>query len=226
VGALGVSQDAPPPARPAGASRYGWFAGVVGVLVLAYILVNTLRTNGPGAGGLERGDRLPPFAAPNVLSSLDGDANLAVKPGSGGAGRVPACSVRGPDVVNSCQLGHDHPLVVGFLFTRGAKCAALFDAMQREAARRPDVRFAGIVVRGDRDQARDLVREHRWTFPVGFDRDGGLANRYGVAVCPELVLAYPGGVVHGTAIGEDIAGDLDRRVGALVAAARARGWTP
>jgi hypothetical protein len=40
------------------------------------------------------------------------------------------------------------------------------------------------------------------------------------------VLAYPGGVVRETAIGEGAAADLGRRVDALVAAARRRGWRP
>ncbi len=39
---------APEPRRPAGASRYGWFAGLVLVLVIAYVTLNTLRSDGPG----------------------------------------------------------------------------------------------------------------------------------------------------------------------------------
>ena len=214
----------PPPARPPGASRYGWFVGVAAMLLLAVVLLNSLRTEGPGATGLQAGGRLPPFAAPLVLSDLDGDVNVAARAGSGEAGRVPACTVRGPDVVNSCELGRDRPLVVGFLFTRGADCAGAFDAMERVRRRIPEVAFAGIVVRGDREAARRLVRRHRWGFPVGFDRDGGLANRYGVAVCPELVLALPGGRVRETVIGDGVTGDLERRVRALVATARRSGW--
>src|SRR5206468_1311595 len=33
----------PPPARPPGASRYGWLVGVLVVVILTYILINTLR---------------------------------------------------------------------------------------------------------------------------------------------------------------------------------------
>ena len=51
------------PGLPAGASRYGWFVGLVGLLVLAYIALNTVRTSGLG-GGIPVGDRLPPFAVP------------------------------------------------------------------------------------------------------------------------------------------------------------------
>jgi hypothetical protein len=218
----------PPPAAPApGAGRYGWYVGILAVIVMAYILLNTLRTEGPGSGGPEAGTSLPPFAMPLVLSSLEGDANVATKAGQGEAGRVPACTVRGPDVLNSCALGHANPLVVGFLFTRGAECAGSFDQLQRLSARTPGVRFAGVIVRGDREDARALVRKRGWTFPVGFDQDGGVANVYGIAGCPEVVLAYPGGEVRETVAGRDRAErELARRVAALVAESRRRGWRP
>lgn len=215
-----------PPSPPAGGSRYGWIAGIAALVAIAYISVNTLRTDGPGSVGLDRGTRLPPFAAPLAVSSLVGDANLAVRGDSGGAGSVPACSVRRPDVLNICALGHDAPVVLAFLFTRGARCTNAFDAMERLRGLVPGVRFAGVIVRGDRNDARRLVRTHHWGFPVGFDRDGGVANRYGLAVCPEVVLAYPGGVIRDTAIGGDVAATLPQRVAALVAGSRRRGWRP
>ena len=130
-------------------------------------------------------------------------------------------------MLNSCTLAADGPAVLGFFFTRGAECAGSFDALQRLAAATPGVRFAGVVVRGDRDEARKLVREHGWTFPIGYDHDGQVANLYGVAGCPEVVLAYPGGVVRETVIGRDRAErSLGEHVAALVAAARRRGWRP
>lgn len=215
------------PARPTAGGRHGRLVGLLAVVILGYILVNTLRTQGPGAGGLSPGQRLPPFAAPLALSSLDGDANVAVRPGSGAAGRVPACSVRSPDVVNSCELSRGAPLALGFLFTRGASCAGSFDALQAVQASVPGVRVAGVVVRGDRDAARRLIRSRGWSFPVAYDRDGQVANVYGVAGCPEVVLAYPGGTVRETVIGRDRAErDLRRHVEALAAAARRRGWRP
>ena len=215
----------PPPARPPGASRYGWFIGVVVVLIMAYIAINTLRTNGPGASGPKPGARLHPFAAPLVLSGLDGDANVATKPHSGGAGAVPACSVHRPDAVNSCDLWAKGPLVLGFYFTRGAQCSGSFDVMQKLDARTPGVQFAGVIVRGDRGDARSVVRKHHWTFPIAYDRDGGIANLYGIAGCPEIVLAYPGGVVRKTIEGRDRAERrLESYVRALVSASVARGW--
>lgn len=200
--------------------------GVLVFVILVYITINTLRSHHIGAAGPKAGSRLHAFAAPLVLSTLDGDANVALRRDSGRAGAVPACSVRGPQVVNLCDLERRRPLVLGFLFTRGAKCTGVFDAMERLRGKMPDVQFVGVVVRGDRDSARKLVREHRWGFPVAFDRDGGVANVYGVAVCPELVFAYPGGIVRDTGIGEGLATDLERRVGGLVAASKQRGWKP
>src|SRR5258705_13204259 len=64
-----------PVPRPPGYSRYGWFVGIVAVLVLALIGLNTLRTKGVGSAGLERGTVAPPFAAPLVFSSFPDDAD-------------------------------------------------------------------------------------------------------------------------------------------------------
>lgn len=217
----------PPPARPVGGGRYGWLVGVLAIVILAYILLNTLRTEGPGAEGPQRGTHLAPFAAPLVLSAMTGDVNVAAKANSGRAGRVPACSLNGPDIVTSCELSDHAPVVLGFFFTRGAHCEGSFDAMQRLAAETPGVHFAGVVVRGDRDEARSIIRRHGWTFPIAYDHDGGLANVYGIAGCPEVVLAYPGGRVRGTIVGRDRAErGLGAYVARLVAASRARGWRP
>jgi len=215
----------PPPAPPVGASRYGWFVGVIVVLIMAYILVNTLRTNGPGASGPKPGERLHPWAAPLVLSGLDGDANVAIKPNQGSAGKVPACSVHLAGSINSCTLTNKGPLVLGFYFTRGASCSGSFDVMQRLSAQTPGVQFAGVVVRGDRGDARSVVRKHHWTFPIAYDHDGDIADLYGIAGCPEVVLAYPGGVVRETVLGRDRAErELERHVRALVTASVRRGW--
>lgn len=220
----------PPPAAPAptGAGRYTWYVGILAVIIMAYILVNSLRTDGPGSQGPKVGAGMPPFAAPAVLSDLEGDANVATPENLGDAvGNVPACQLRGPDIVNSCELADGRAVVLGFFFTRGSECTGSFDVMERLQARYPDVSFAGVVVRGDRDDAREIVREQGWTFPIAFDQDGGVANLYGVAGCPEVVLVYPGGKVRETVIGRDRAErGLERRVADLVAAAKTRGRKP
>jgi AhpC/TSA family len=220
------SAGAPEPRLPAGASRYGWFVGVVAVLVIAYVSLNTARSHGPGSEGLRTGAGMPPFAAPLALGSLTGDVNVARRRGQGAAGARPACEVRGRGVLNVCQLWERGPVVLAFLATRGARCTGELDALERERARHPGVQFAAVAIRGDRAELAALVRRHRWRFPVGWDRDGVLANLYGVAVCPQLTYALPGGRVTATTIGELGRAALDRRVVALERAARARGWRP
>ncbi|HEU4658079.1 MAG TPA: hypothetical protein VFR97_11155, partial [Capillimicrobium sp.] len=116
-----------PVPRPPGASRYGWFVGVLVVLILAWISLNTLRNEGIGSTGIEPGEQLPPFAAPLALGDLEGDVNVAREPDSGSAGDTPACEVRGADVLNVCELAERGPVVLGFLATRGGDCTAEFD---------------------------------------------------------------------------------------------------
>jgi hypothetical protein len=195
--------------------RGGWLVGVVGVVVLAYITLNTLRTEGLDPRGLDRGTRLPPFAMPTAASASDGDANIATKPDSGPEGNVPACSVRGPDVLNVCALSARGPVVLAFVVTRSADCARQIDVLDRVARRVPDVAFAAVAVRENHDDLRATVRRRGWRVPIGYDHDGAVANLYGVgAVCPLLTFAGRDGRVAGTQLGF-----LDER--ALTAAATA-----
>lgn len=201
-------------------ARPAWIAVLAGVAILAYITFNTLSTPGAGSRGPQAGSHLRPFAAPLVTSDLVGDANVATAKNHGNAaGAVPACTVRDPRALNSCTLARRGPVVLAFL-TAGAKhCVAELDAMQAIAPRYPRVGFAAVAVRGDRGDLRTLVREHGWRFPVAEDRDGAVANLYGVAICPTVVLAYRGGEVMRTALAGEVAtpGTLERSVRALLA---------
>ena len=69
------------------------------------------------------------------------------------------------------------------------------------AARHPGLKLAAVSIRGGRGELRRLVRTHRWRFPVAWDRDGILANLFGVAVCPAITYVLPGGRVQGTSVG-------------------------
>jgi len=179
--------------------RGRWIAGVAAVLgLLAYVTLNTVRTDAPGSRGVPAGSPLPPFAAPLALSALEGDANLATRPDSGGQGARPACAVRGPDVLNSCQLAERGPVVLAFAAVRSDACTRQVDALERVRASYPDVGFAAVAIRGDRDDLRTLVRRRGWTLPVAHDADGAVANAYAVAVCPTLTFARRGGRVEGT----------------------------
>jgi len=218
--AYGLTADRPPapPRLPPGASRYTWFIGVVAVLVIAYVTVNSVTTEGPGSRGAATGIQAPPFAAPLATSALEGDVNVARQTGQGGeAGDVAACSIHRPDVLTICDVYKERPVILAFFATRGKECANQLDTLQRISARRSDVAIAGISIRGDRGDVRDLVRKRGWTFPVGYDKDGILSTLYNVVICPELTYIYKGGKVAGTSFGEKGAPELGRRMDALVA---------
>jgi len=206
-----------PSRLPPGASRYTWFVGVLIVLLAATIMVNTLRTEGVGSRGLAAGRPLPPFAAPLATGELVGDVNVD---------RTGACRVRGAGLLNSCELAERGPVALAFVATRSDRCLRELDSLERVRGRHGAVQVAAVVVRSDRDDARDLVRDHGWRFPVAYDRDGILANVFGVAVCPQVTFVLPGGRVAGTSVGELGARALDARLGRLERRARADGWRP
>jgi hypothetical protein len=218
--------DVPPPAKPPGISRYGWWFGVLVFLILAYIGYNTVRNAGHGTRGIAPGKRLPPFAVPLALSNLNGDANVATHSGEGSSGERPACSVRGPRVLNSCQLAAGAPSAIVFLVTRGGDCTKQLDVIERVRRRYPQVRFAGVAIRGSRSDLRADIRSHGWRFPVGFDRDGAVANVYGVAVCPTITFAYPGGTALRTRLGLLNDTKLQATLRELVKGSERRGWRP
>ena len=182
--------------------RPGALVGVVGLAVLAYILVNTLRTEGPGSRGLRAGSSMPAFAVPLALSALEGDANVSAR----------ACSVRGPDVLNSCQLTARGPVVLGFFAEPSERCDDEIDRLDGLRARFPDVQFAAVAIRGSRDELRQRVRDRGWTLPVGYDHDGAVANAYAVAVCPTITLARRGGRVASTLLGSKDDAELEAAI--------------
>jgi len=197
-------------------ARPTWIALAAGLAILAYITWNTLSTPATSSTGPAVGDRMPQFAAPLVTSDLQGDANVATRAGQGAAGAKPACAVTDPRALNSCALARRGPVVLAF-FTGSKRCAAALDAMQRIAPRHPDVGFAAVAIEGDRAKTRATVARRGWRFPVAEDRDGAVANLYGVAICPTVVLAWRGGVVMRTALGsgETTPAALERAVARL-----------
>ena len=185
--------------------RPGRIVGVLAVAALVYISLNSLRTEGPGSRGVPAGAPLPPFAAPLALSDLDGDANVSDR----------ACAVRGPRVLNVCELAERGPLVLAFFAEPAERCDDQIDRLDRVRPRHPDVGFAAVAIRGDREELRRRVRDRGWGLPVGYDRDGAVANAYAVAVCPTIVFADRGGTVTSTALGALGEQALGRRIGRL-----------
>ena len=84
------------------------------------------------------------------------------------------------------------------------------------------VNFLSLDVRDDRGTVRELVRQHGWEMPVGFDRDGAVASLYRIGGCPTLAYAYPGGTLQSASIGDiGTAAQLSNRVDRLLEATRA-----
>ena len=220
MGAVGL--EAARGAMKASNPRYGRYAGLLGVVLLVAIVVNSLLSHRSGLAGILPGQRLAPFAVPLALSNLEGDADIATHADEGADGRVPACAERGARVLNICQLYEQGPVVLA-LFVDAGGCTAVLREMQALVPEFPSVRFAAVAIRAERPQLRRLVRSERLTLPVGVDADGGVADRYKLYSCPQVDFAYRGGVVQSRALlaSPSLAG-LRARVSELVAAARAR----
>ena len=206
----------------AGRPRYGRYAGLLGLVILALLVINTLLTKSNGARGIEPAHSVPPFAAPLVRGSLTGDPDTAARAGEGA--RVPACKERGLQILNICQLYERGPVVLA-LFLDAGSCAGILDDLQALSGSFPGVQFAAVALRADREHLRRLEAEKRLTFPLGLDRSGKLLVLYKMASCPQVSFVYPGGVVQSPALLRRVSlGSLRARVRELVAASRARGW--
>ncbi|HST32780.1 MAG TPA: hypothetical protein VLJ80_04575 [Solirubrobacteraceae bacterium] len=215
------SEQRPPRRTP---PRYGGYVGLLALLIIALITINTIVTKPNGVKGLAPGERAPPFAVPLALGNLNGDADTATRPNEGAAGRVPACQERGSQILNICELYEGAPVVLA-LFVDGGSCPDVLDEMQALAPSFPGVRFAGVALKGDRGRLRKLIRTHRLSLPIGIDSDGALAALYKVGTCPQVSFLFPGGEVQGGAlINTPSRALLRRRLATLVSGARGRGW--
>ncbi len=180
--------------------RYGRYVGLLALVILVLITVNTILTKPNGARGIEPGYTIPPFAAPLALGTLNGDVNVATHADEGSAGRTPACAVRGPGVLNVCALYRDRPLVLA-LFVDAGSCPDVLGDMQALAGAFPTVSFAAVAIKGERGPLLALMRKRGLTsVQVGFDSDGVLASLYKVASCPQVSFVLPGGVVQSPAL--------------------------
>jgi hypothetical protein len=212
--------------------RYSAAVGLLFAVVILIALLNTLGGEDEGTLGLgEVAKRwpLPEFAVPLAVGGLEGDANVAQDdcetsqaPCPDAARRTPACRIRTPGAIRICDL-FDRPLVLSFWFTGGSgSCVNQQDAVDRAYARyRGRVSFLSLNVRDNRDTVRDLVRQHRWRMPVGYDRDGAVASLYRVGGCPTFAYVYPGGTLQGAGIREATVAQLDARIRDLLRASRA-----
>lgn len=191
------------PELPRPGNKYAWLVGILMLMGLAVLLfVQTLPNSGEGLEGPRPGKRLKAFAAPSAGGALSGDANVCQKePCPDQAGPRPACELVSDDVVNVCELRR-RPLVLTFIFDRGADCYPQVDRTERVKDDLDGVQFATVFFsRKKREEIARLVRERRWTQPVAVDQDGAVVNLYGVGGCPTTVFAHAGGRVAETRLG-------------------------
>lgn len=191
--------------------NYMAVVGLIFVVVVIFALVNTLRTTDSGTVGIGDvgiGDKAAPFAVPLAESDLDGDANIDP---------AQACSVEGDDVLRICDY-FDRPLVMSFWFTKQASgCIDEQDNFERVANEYGNrVGFVSINVRDDRDRVRELINEHGWKVPVGYDRDGAVSNIYRVGGCPTYLFFRRGGVLEAAEIGAAASEQLGPQVRSLI----------
>jgi hypothetical protein len=208
-------------------SRYGRYLGLLVVLFVVLVTINTLATKSRIVRGIEPGKAVPPFALPLASGAVNGDADVATRAGSGAAGRTPACAERGAGILNVCELYQRGPVVLA-LFVDAGSCPAVLSDMQALAPTFPGVSFAGVAIRGERGPLRKLIAARALTgVQVGYDRDGVLAALYRVVSCPQVTFVLPGGIVQSTALlSRPSLRTLRVRVEALVAAARTYGGRP
>jgi hypothetical protein len=128
-------------------NRFAWLIGFVAIVVVAALSIHGARPDAPGARGLKAGVQLPPFAVPLATSDIvcdddrdPCDANVARAAGQGDAGNRPACAVRGPTILNVCQINERGPLVLGLVASRAQSCTRTFDRLATIARSRPGCR--------------------------------------------------------------------------------------
>ncbi len=196
---------------------------IIGLVLLVFITINTLTTHPRGAAGITPGEHVPPFAVPTAPGNVQGAANIATHDNQGAAKHA-ACTVRGPGILNVCELYEKGPVVLA-LFVDSEGCEDVLYDMQALRASFPGVQFAGVALAGERAGTRELIARHGLTFPVGLDKEATLGEVYKVSSCPQVSFIYPGGVMQSKALlNRPSLAVLRARVAALVAGSRARGW--
>lgn len=215
-------------------SRYSLLVGLAFLVVVVVATANTLQTRDDGILGTSEADSglpLPEFSLPELLGPTQGDANVYqddcetdANPCPEDDRRTPACEVELEAIIRVCDL-FDRPLVLSFWFTRGADCVDGQDAFDQAArSYRGRANFLSLNIRDERPTVSQLVDEHGWEVPVGWDRDGAVSNIYRIGVCPTVAFAFPGGIFQSAVIGDQALdpAQLRDRVDELLAESRRR----
>ena len=196
--------------RPDFGVRRTSFVALLGVLIAAaagIVVINLLagqEAKTVGLGDYRIGEKIDPFAIPDVRSELDGDANID---------RDEACSVEVDGAIRICDY-FSRPLVISFWFTRGAaRCVEVQDYFDRAAAKYGDrVGMLSINVLDDRARVEEIVDERGWEMTVGHDRDGAVSNLFQVGGCPTFLFVARGGTLVRAEAGETDFRRLDTQI--------------
>jgi thiol-disulfide isomerase/thioredoxin len=221
-----AEQDSSKPKSSRPASRYSLFVGLAFLLVIVVATVNTFKTRDDGilgTGDVDQGAPLPQFAVP-VLDGSDAQDGNIFQDDCGSSSnpcddpRTPACQIPIANAIRVCDY-FDKPLVISFWFMKGADCLPTQDVVDAVAKHfRGRVGFLSIDVRDDPAEAHDVVEEHGWTIPVGYDADGAVSNLYRVGGCPTVAFAYPGGIFAEAKLGagvlteQSLTADVDKLI--------------
>jgi hypothetical protein len=211
--------------------RYSIAVGLIFLALIAVAFFHTIESNEAGTLGLDKLPSrwpLPEFAVPAGAGSLEGDSNIAQDdcetsqvPCPQSARQTPACDIRVAGAIRVCDL-FGRPLVISFWFTKGEDCVDQQNVVENAYRRyRGRVSFLSLDIGDERATVRNLIRQHRWKMPVGYDRDGAVGALYRVGGCPTFAYVYPGGTLQSASIGDLSAAQLDARVGELLQATRA-----
>jgi hypothetical protein len=207
-------------------ARYGVYVVILAAILLIAFTVHVALSSHKGTTSIKPGTRIPPFAAPYALGGPAGEVDVATHADEGLLGKVPACSERGPKILNICQLYERGPVVLALFFDAGS-CAGVLEDLQQLVQVFPQVGFAAVGVKEDAASVGRIVRSKHLTLPVGVDADGRLGERYAMVSCPQITFVYPGGVVQSAALlSRPSLATLRARVQELLAGSRARGWRP
>lgn len=211
--------------------RYSLVVGLLFAAIIVVAAIHTLQSKDEGTLGLDRLRSrwpLPEFAVPRASGSLEGDANVAQDdcetsqtPCPESARRQPACRISTAGALRVCDF-FNRPLVISFWFTRGGSdCTEAQNVVNRVYPRyRGRVNFLSLDIRDDRNTVRELIEDNGWRMPVGYDRDGAVAELYRVGLCPTFAYVYPGGTLQGASIGELTEGQLESHLDDLLQATR------
>lgn len=184
--------EPPPPSSAIDPRPYRWAVGIFGILLVGAFSLYLFLSHGVQSPGVAPGRRIPLFVAPLASNALNLDANTS-----------PRCDPARPNPAGLNVCGRS-PLVLGLFITGSGPCEREIDTLQAVSREFVgyDVAFAAVAVNAGQARTEALVRSHRWTIPVAYDRDGAIGSEYQLALCPLVELAYRGGVVAYRLIGD------------------------